>query len=262
VVLVNERTASASEVVAGALQDNDRALILGQNTFGKSLVQTVVGLPYGAGLTLTTARYYTPAGRSVQRSYEHSGLYDYFNYRLPLTGRDTNTEARTITNRPVFGGAGISPDESIASEDFTPQRAALLDPIFFFVREVIRGKVRDPETGAALAYAGSPQTIDEINRRYAPLFRSYALSDQWKVKTAVLDAEATFIARQLAYHVTLATSGSDAASRIRIQADAQVKSAMAAVPRAAALVESARTLGGAAGSKKKPARVAFPGGSR
>ena len=262
VELINERTASASEVVAGALQDNDRALILGQNTFGKSLVQTVVGLPYGAGLTLTTARYYTPAGRSVQRTYENSGLYDYFNYRLPSTGRDAAKEARTITNRPVFGGGGITPDELTASESFTPQRASLLDPIFFFVRDVIRGKVvGDLVTGGPAAHAGNPQNLDEIDRQYGPLFRSYAQSEPWKIKPALLDNEATFIARQLAYHMTLATRGPDAASRIRIESDQQVKTAISAVPRAAALADSARNLN-ESGRKKNPARVAFPGGSR
>jgi carboxyl-terminal processing protease len=221
----------------------------------------VVGLPYGAGLTLTTARYYTPSGRSVQRSYEQSGRYDYFNYRLPSGRSDAVTEARTITNRPVFGGGGITPDELIASENFTPQRASLLDPIFFFVRDVNRGKIGDLATGGRAALAGSPRTLDEIGRHYVALFRSYALKEPWKIKPALLDNEATFISRQLAYHMTLATSGPDAASRIRIEADQQVKSAISAVPRAAALADSARNLD-ESGRKKNPARVAFPGGSR
>ena len=98
VVLVNDQTASASEVVAGALQDNDRALILGQNTFGKGLVQNVVGLPMGSGLTLTTARYFTPSGRSIQRTYTGTGMYDYFNHRTS-GGTPTPGPHRPATTR-------------------------------------------------------------------------------------------------------------------------------------------------------------------
>ena len=93
------------------------------------------------------------------------------------------------------------------------------------------------------------------------MFRSYALAEPWKIRAATLDTEAIFIARQLAYHLTLATQGPAAASRIRIESDRQVKTAIAAVPRAAALADSSRSLA-APGRKKNPAQVAFPGGSR
>src|SRR5215203_441307 len=112
VVLVDGDTASASEVVAGALQDNDRALIVGRTTFGKGLVQNVLDLPMGSGLTLTTARYYTPSGRSIQRTYSGTGMYDYFNHRSAGTETGPKPEAHTVTNRVVFGGNGITPDET------------------------------------------------------------------------------------------------------------------------------------------------------
>ena len=78
VILINRRTASASEVVAGALQDHDRALIVGENSFGKGLVQGVFRLWGGTGLVLTTARYYTPTGRLIQRNYANVSFYDYY----------------------------------------------------------------------------------------------------------------------------------------------------------------------------------------
>ena len=80
VILVNENTASASEIVAGAMQDHDRALIVGQTSFGKGLVQSIIPLEYGAGLTLTSAKYYTPSGRLIQRDYSNGGFYDYYTH--------------------------------------------------------------------------------------------------------------------------------------------------------------------------------------
>jgi carboxyl-terminal processing protease len=78
VVLINHETASASEIVAGAIQDKDRGLIVGEESFGKGLVQTVFPLPAGTGLTLTTGRFFTPSGRLIQRPYNGLGFYDYY----------------------------------------------------------------------------------------------------------------------------------------------------------------------------------------
>src|SRR6202021_1680810 len=78
VVLVNRQTASAAEIVSGAIQDHDRGLIAGEVTFGKGLVQTVYPLSENTGLALTTAHYYTPSGRLIQRDYSNLSLYDYY----------------------------------------------------------------------------------------------------------------------------------------------------------------------------------------
>jgi carboxyl-terminal processing protease len=258
VLLVNERTASASEVVAGALQDNDRALILGQNTFGKGLVQNVVELPMGSGLTLTTARYYTPSGRSIQRSYAAAGLYDYFKNRAPQTNdKARNLESRTITNRVVYGGRGITPDEITDTEAFNSKRAGLIDPIFFFVRDVIRGKLRVTDGASITSEEQVRQSIIFSGRRfdndYLNAFRVYARNSGWNISTKTLDDEAVFITEQLQYQLALASFGPETAARFRIESDKEVLKAIEAVPRAARLAESASKIQHSA-EYKKPTR--------
>ena len=115
VVLVNRGTASAAEIVSGALQDHDRALIVGETTFGKGLVQTVFQITENTGLALTTYHYYTPSGRLIQRNYDHVSLYDYYYVRDNAAKSDkTNLEVKlTDSGRTVYGGGGITPDEKI-----------------------------------------------------------------------------------------------------------------------------------------------------
>ena len=116
VVLVNRGTASAAEIVIGALQDHDRALIAGETTFGKGLVQTEFHISENTGLTLTTYHYYTPSGRLIQRNYDNVSLYDYYYVRdQGSTPTDkSNLEVKlTDSGRTVYGGGGITPDEKI-----------------------------------------------------------------------------------------------------------------------------------------------------
>jgi len=115
VVLVNRNTASAAEIVSGALQDHDRALIVGETTFGKGLVQTVEPMPENSALALTTYHYYTPSGRLIQRNYNNVSLYDYYYVRHDaLPANETNKEVKlTDSGRTVYGGGGITPDEKI-----------------------------------------------------------------------------------------------------------------------------------------------------
>ena len=110
VVVVNRNSASASEIVSGALQDHDRAWILGDNTFGKGLVQTVYPMPENTGLALTTAKYYTPSGRLIQRDYSSVSFFDYY-YRKNTAARNNADVKMTDSGRTVYGGGGISPDE-------------------------------------------------------------------------------------------------------------------------------------------------------
>src|SRR5437660_10754336 len=114
VVLVNRGTASAAEILAGAIQDHDRGLIAGETTFGKGLVQTVYPLDEHTGLALTTARYYTPSGRLIQRDYSNLSLYDYY-YNREGEDNNTNHEVKlTDGGRTVYGGGGITPDVKLA----------------------------------------------------------------------------------------------------------------------------------------------------
>ena len=114
-VLVNRNTASAAEIVSGALQDHDRALIVGETTFGKGLVQTVYNLSENTGLALTTYHYYTPSGRLIQRNYSGVSLYDYYyNHAGAQPADNANREVKmTDCGRTVYGGGGITPDEKV-----------------------------------------------------------------------------------------------------------------------------------------------------
>jgi len=113
IVLINQNSASASEIVAGALQDHDRALIMGKTSFGKALVQTVFPLEGRRGLALTTGKYYTPSGRLIQRDYSNS-FWDYYNSRGETSDEETNgKEFFTDSGRIVYGGGGITPDQEV-----------------------------------------------------------------------------------------------------------------------------------------------------
>jgi carboxyl-terminal processing protease len=135
VILVNRGTASAAEIVSGALQDHDRALIVGETTFGKGLVQTVYDLAdHSMGLALTTYHYYTPSGRLIQRNYSGVSLYDYYyNHGGAQPADNSNREVKlTDAGRTVYGGGGITPDEKIETPEATHLQEQLLSHDVFF----------------------------------------------------------------------------------------------------------------------------------
>jgi carboxyl-terminal processing protease len=134
VVLVNRNTASAAEIVSGALQDHDRALIVGETTFGKGLVQTVFQITENTGLALTTYHYYTPSGRLIQRNYDHVSLYDYYYVRDDAAKADkSNLEVKlTDSGRTVYGGGGITPDEKIEPIKYSRFQESLPQHYAFF----------------------------------------------------------------------------------------------------------------------------------
>ena len=256
VLLVDEHSASATEVLAGALQDNDRALIVGRRTFGKGLVQSVLHLPEGAGLTLTAARYFTPAGRSIQRDYADTGLYDYYTHKSGRVEIDKSMyAARTTTKRVVYGGDGIAPDESSDAGTLTKDRIRLLDPLFFFAR----GHADDTSAG------NSPLSgrLRELRRRILfqePIVDAAALADfeifltsdpKWQKLTPTLGRERTFIREMMAYYLAMAAFGADAAGRARIGSDPAVAVAIDAIPRSAELAALAKKARSAAPGNKK-----------
>src|SRR5207247_851578 len=164
VILVNGNSASATEIVAGAVQDHDRGLIVGEQTFGKGLVQTVSGLSEGTGLALTTARYYTPSGRLIQRDYKSVSLYEYhYERKVP----DHPTEVKlTDSGRQVTGGGGIAPDLVVPYPKYTKfQELLLRSDVFFPFDQSVGGFTR--------YYLGTKPTItkqfepdDEVMREF------------------------------------------------------------------------------------------------
>src|SRR5437667_2532894 len=132
VVLVNRGTASAAEIVAGAIQDHDRGLVVGETTFGKGLVQTVYPLSENTGLALTTAKYYTPSGRLIQRDYSNVSLYDYYFNREAEENNNSHEVKLTDSGRTVYGGGGISPDVKIPPIKSNRFEDSLLQHYVFF----------------------------------------------------------------------------------------------------------------------------------
>ena len=248
VILVNEFTASASEIVAGAMQDHDRALIVGQTSFGKGLVQSIIPLDYGAGLTLTSAKYYTPSGRLIQRDYSDGGFYNYI-YRGG-TLRDNNgikpngPASHTDTGRPVYGGGGITPDEQVKQAPVTTPQLRLRDPNFFFARELATGRVpgfekykvdRPIEFGHDLEANDFP-----ITDALFAAFKDYVAKDaNWKTFTPQVDRNRSFIETQLRFSLATAAYGTVSALQVVMKEDQQVAKAVEVVPRARDLARAA-----------------------
>jgi carboxyl-terminal processing protease len=241
VVLVNKDTASAAEIVAGALQDHDRALIVGETTFGKGLVQLPIQLEYDSALLLTIAKYTTPSGRLIQRDYSNGGFYDYYKHSgetpdivgLPQNG----PESRTDLGRAVYGGGGISPDEAVAPGRLAPGEFRLADPVFAFALELMTGRVAGFESYKI-------QKPIEFNHHLLPseypitdaLFKEFkrfvASKPLFKITPEQLDRSRDYVNRQLRFELATAAYGSTAAVQVFNETDPQVVRGVDAMPRA------------------------------
>jgi carboxyl-terminal processing protease len=246
VLLVDENTASASEIVAGALQDSDRALIVGEKTFGKGLVQNVIDLPQKSGLTLTAARYYTPSGRSIQRDYSATGEYDYFSHRSPAGAIDKPYfEAKTATGRKVLGGDGIAPDDAVKSDLMTRAQAELVDPIFLFVRDFVGARIKN-YLPAKRDINGSRKRLDVTdfpvsdNILFDEFSRYFNDRNTNQINADTVRRESQFIKLRLRYEIAMALFDTVIAAQVLKDQDSGVLSAIRSIPKAGQLATQAR----------------------
>jgi carboxyl-terminal processing protease len=243
VVLVNRNSASASEILAGALQDHDRALIVGENTFGKGLVQNPFLLDYGSMLLLTIAKYKTPAGRVIQRDYSDGNLYDYYTNggigSEPGAEAPQGPEARTDAGRTVYSGGGIKPDVAIKPDTITAEQARaqakLVSPIFAFTLDLAHGKIPGFEAykvdrPITFNYDIKATDFPVTDPLYAAL-KQYAVSN-YKMPGAQFDRERRFVERTLRSELITAAYGTTSSLQVFNEYDTQLSKAIDLIPQA------------------------------
>jgi carboxyl-terminal processing protease len=228
VAIVNRYSASASEIVAGALQDHDRALILGETTFGKGLVQSVINLPNDTGLALTTAHFYTPSGRLIQRSYSDKPLYDYY-YHQDGAPRDLNDVKMTDSGRTVYGGGGITPDEDYATPKLDTLQAALYRTGLF---DFTRGYFATHSSKLPTGWMPDDAIFQQLH--------DYLTQHQYRFEESQFQQDRAWIRRYLVRELYLYAFNVDESDRVFETSDPEVERAADAMPRAESLVEAAR----------------------
>jgi carboxyl-terminal processing protease len=227
VVLVDRHSASASEIVSGALQDHDRAWLLGETTFGKGLVQAQFPLSEGAALLLTIAHYYTPSGRLIQRDYSHQSLFDYYSIRAEA--QNTEDVKSTDSGRKVYGGGGISPDEKYESQRANLFQRRLMAPATFFHFGSRYFGVPRPH----LAEGWVPD--DETMGRFA----DYLRSQQIAFTDAEFAANRDWMRDQIRYELYFRAFDRKTADRAAFHTDPEVQRAVESMPKAQALLQQA-----------------------
>ncbi len=234
VILVNNNSASAAEIVTGAVQDHDRGLVVGETTFGKGLVQTVTPLSENTGLALTTARYYTPSGRLIQRDYKSISLYEYhYERKVP----EHPTEIRqTDSGRQVTGGGGITPDIIIDQPKYTKFQEELFRNDVFFPQEQGVG-------GFTRYFLGTKPTIShsfEVDDKVIKEFRDYLTKHNIRYTEPEFAENQDWVKRKIKQEVFMSNYGTQEGFKVLLGADPQVQKAVEAIPQARALYENAR----------------------
>jgi carboxyl-terminal processing protease len=228
VVLVDRNTASAAEIVSGALQDHDRALIVGETTFGKGLVQTVYNLSENSGLALTTYHYYTPSGRLIQRNYEGVSLYDYYNHAGAMSADSSNREVKlTDSGRTVYGGGGITPDEKIEE----PKNNRFQDELLY----------KDVFFHFAPVYVAS-HTVDknfQVDNNVMAEFKKFLGTQDVEFTDADIDGVSDWIKARIKKDIVTIQFGELEGLRTMAESDPMIQKALTYMPEAQALEDNA-----------------------
>jgi carboxyl-terminal processing protease len=255
VLLVNRNSASASEILAGALQDHDRALIVGENTFGKGLVQNPFVLDYGSMLLLTIAKYETPSGRLIQRDYSDGNLYNYYTNGGAFKTEDETTptapkgvESKTDSGRAVYSGAGINPDVPVKAQTITTERARyqnkMANPIFAFVMDLAYGKNTafanyKVDRPISFTYDIKPEDFVVTDSLY-DAFKRFAV-EKYNYTPAQIDKEKEYVARTLRTELVTAAYGATTSFQVFNEYDNVLLRAIELLPQAKALaIQGAR----------------------
>ena len=249
VVLINRYSASAAEIVAGALQDHDRARLVGENSFGKGLVQSPFQLSDQSALVLTTGHYYTPSGRLIQRDYSARSFYDY-----NLKRGDKNTvhteEKRTDAGRTVYGGGGIDPDVEVKVR--TPQyeldlQKVWFDPIFEFAHQLAAGQIPGCAEFRLDRQADHHHWLEpneyQIGDKVLSGFKNFLRDHrQFNLDDSNVNKDADYIKRQIRYEMVTAAYGVETAYRVLLEPDLQMQRALGEIPKARIMAEDMRRM--------------------
>lgn len=243
IVLVNRGSASASEIVSGAMQDHDRAILVGETTFGKALVQSVYPIANGAGLALTTGRYYTPSGRMIQRPWD-SSFDEYLTYSQrdqdPSRLRSASELKYTDGNRKVYGGGGVEPDHFIPGpvEGFNPSRFSrgLYSRSLFvgFAERFTREGDTRPGSRSAATYRVAPGWT--LTQTMVTDFRTYLDEMRVRVDEAAFTADLAFIKAMIHFEVDVDLFGIEEARKAISKVDPQLQAALGYFDEAADLL--------------------------